>query len=56
MPIDEVWHRRNRMPRNATMTQRIDWHREHAKHCGCRPIQATVLDQIENKRGGEEPK
>jgi hypothetical protein len=36
------WHSKNRMPKNATMAQRIAWHRAHAKHCACRPIPKTV--------------
>ena len=38
MKINKTWHERNRMPRNATTEQRLQWHRQHQKHCGCRPI------------------
>ncbi len=37
MAINADWHKKNRMPRNATVEQRIKWHAEHNKHCGCRP-------------------
>ena len=26
------------MPRAATTQQRIQWHLDHQRHCGCRPI------------------
>lgn len=38
MTLNAEWHRRNVMPKNATTEQRIAWHVEHAKYCGCRPI------------------
>ena len=38
MTLNAEWHRRNVMPKNATTEQRIAWHVEHAKFCGCRPI------------------
>lgn len=38
MTINKEWHRNHRMPRNPTLTQRLQWHREHTKHCACRPI------------------
>ena len=41
------WHAQNRMPKNATPQQRVEWHLEHAKHCACRPIPASVLAFIE---------
>ena len=30
------WHLANKMPKNATFDQRVEWHREHLKHCACR--------------------
>jgi len=42
-----LWHEQNRMPKNPTPQQRVEWHVEHAKHCQCRPIPARVLALIE---------
>jgi hypothetical protein len=50
MQINAEWHGNNRMPKNPTMNQRIEWHVEHAKNCGCRPIPNPVQKEIE-KRG-----
>ena len=41
--LNAAWHRRNRMPRNATLYQRVVWHLAHARACGCRPIPESVL-------------
>jgi hypothetical protein len=37
------------MPKNATIQQRIAWHNEHAKVCGCPPIRARLLQIIEKE-------
>ena len=47
--MNEAWHRRNVMLKNATMAQRVRWHKAHAKACGCRPIPPTVLASIKGK-------
>ena len=41
--LNAAWHRRNRMPRNASLYQRVVWHLAHARACGCRPIPQSVL-------------
>jgi DNA-3-methyladenine glycosylase I len=38
MPMNAAWHERNALPRGASEAERIRWHSEHAKECGCRPI------------------
>lgn len=34
--MNKDWHAQNKMPPNPTLEQRIQWHREHQKHCRCR--------------------
>jgi hypothetical protein len=48
--MNKNWHAKNRMPRNATIEQRIKWHLEHAKHCACRPIPAKLAQEIKRRR------
>tara|TARA_R110001583_G_scaffold119513_5_gene270892 strand:- start:114 stop:281 length:168 start_codon:yes stop_codon:yes gene_type:complete len=36
MKLNKAWHLANRMPKNATIEQRIVWHTEHLKNCQCR--------------------
>jgi hypothetical protein len=56
MPINAEWHEKHRMPPRATLEQRIEWHLEHAQHCGCRPIPAKVQAEIRKRRRAAERK
>jgi predicted nucleotidyltransferase len=38
MMINKEWHLKNKMPKNATVEQRLQWHLKHEKHCKCRPM------------------
>jgi len=44
--MNREWHERHKMPEKATEQQRIDWHREHAQACGCRPIPAELVGKM----------
>lgn len=45
----KAWHRKNRMPKNATFRQRVQWHRAHQKHCACRPIPTKLLELMRKR-------
>jgi hypothetical protein len=49
MKFNKEWHLAHRMPANATLQQRIEWHIEHQKNCGCRPIPEKILIEIKRK-------
>jgi len=36
------------MPANASLAQRIAWHRAHARACGCRPMPVKIAAATEN--------
>jgi hypothetical protein len=36
VPVNAAWHRAHRMPKNATLAQRVRWQTAHARACGCR--------------------
>ena len=38
MVINKEWHKKNKMPKNPSFEERVDWHKEHLKNCGCMPI------------------
>jgi hypothetical protein len=40
--INREWHAANRMPPNASRSERLRWHERHAKACGCRPIPRSL--------------
>lgn len=47
--LNRDWHHEHRMPAKTTMEQRLEWHLEHAKNCGCRPIPEKVTEEMENR-------
>ncbi|MBI2108096.1 hypothetical protein HYU10_04340 [Candidatus Woesearchaeota archaeon] len=52
MKINKEWHRANRMPKNPTTDDRINWHIEHAKNCSCRKMSKKILEIIREKHPG----
>ena len=47
--LNAAWHKENRMPENATVEQRIAWHIEHRKHCGCRDIPEKLKAEMKKR-------
>jgi hypothetical protein len=48
--INKDWHLKNKMPKNATIEQRIGWHLAHKAHCSCRDIPNKVkVEMIKRK-------
>jgi len=45
--INRSWHQAHRMPKNPTERQRIDWHVEHARNCGCRGMDGRLAKLFE---------
>lgn len=54
MALNAQWHEAHPMPPNATMDERVAWHLEHARQCGCREIPASIRRELE-ARGIPEP-
>jgi hypothetical protein len=44
--INAAWHKQHVMPTDATVEQRVAWHRAHQNNCACRPIPAKLLAQM----------
>lgn len=53
MKLNSEWHLNNKMPKNATIDQRIAWHLEHLKNCQCRTDFPKKLKEEMRKRGME---
>lgn len=45
--INRAWHENHAMPKSPTELQRIAWHTEHVRNCGCRGIAAGVARLFE---------
>jgi hypothetical protein len=48
--INKEWHEQHRMPKNATIDQRIAWHIEHVKHCSCRPMPEKLKAEMKKRQ------
>lgn len=33
---NKEWHLANKMPKNATFEQRVEWYKGHLENCACR--------------------
>jgi uncharacterized protein YdhG (YjbR/CyaY superfamily) len=44
--MNSPWHEQHVLSKAASLEQRIAWHREHQKRCGCRPIPPRLLAQM----------
>lgn len=50
MKTNKEWHLANRMPPNATLSQRVTWHIEHARHCACREMPEKIKEEIRKRK------
>lgn len=47
MTINKEWHLKNKMPKNSTQSQRMEWHIEHYRNCDCRKPTDKLQKEIE---------
>jgi hypothetical protein len=47
--LNKAWHEKHKMPAKATLQQRIRWHLQHRKQCGCRSIPAKLAEALQAK-------
>ena len=45
--MNKEWHNANPMPPKATRDERINWHAAHSKACQCRPIPASLREEVQ---------
>ena len=45
--INRAWHLAHKMPRNASMEQRLEWHVMHAANCNCRDMPDSIRRELE---------
>jgi hypothetical protein len=48
--MNRTWHEKNKMPEKPSLEERIGWHTEHAKQCGCRPVPKSLLARIKEHK------
>lgn len=47
--VNTAWHSTHRMPKQATIKQRINWHLQHQRNCQCKPIPTLVQKAINSR-------
>ncbi len=47
--MNAAWHRRHALPRNASLDQRLAWHREHQERCACRPVPPELARRMQQR-------
>lgn len=47
--INKEWHLKNKMPKNPTLDQRIEWHLEHSQHCNCREMPESIKKMLKER-------
>lgn len=50
MAINKQWHIKNKMPKRASVNQKIQWHADHARECGCRPIPPNINAKMTERK------
>lgn len=48
--LNKEWHLVHRMPKNATVGERIAWHIEHSKNCSCRLIPDKLKAEMKKRK------
>jgi hypothetical protein len=51
MKVNVVWHSLHKMPKNASLNERVSWHLAHFKNCSCRTeLSSRIINEIEKYR------
>ena len=45
--LNREWHLQHKLPRSATLEERLDWHAMHAENCHCREMPETIRRELE---------
>jgi hypothetical protein len=44
--MNKQWHEQHVMPKNPSLDERVAWHVDHAKQCGCREIPESIRKEL----------
>jgi hypothetical protein len=53
MKLNKEWHEKNRMPKNPTLDERIQWHVKHQQNCECREMPESIKVAIAKRKNTE---
>jgi hypothetical protein len=49
MQINASWHLGHKLPADATLDQRVEWHMAHARHCSCSVVDEEILEALKRR-------
>ncbi|HTN63429.1 MAG TPA: hypothetical protein VL147_18065 [Devosia sp.] len=49
MTINREWHATHKLPKTATVDERLDWHLLHAANCGCRDMPPSIKRELDQR-------
>jgi hypothetical protein len=47
--INKTWHLKNKMPKNPSAKEKLEWNLKHAKNCVCRPLTKEYLAKLKSQ-------
>lgn len=47
MKLNREWHLTHKLPRNASLEERLNWHMLHAENCRCREMPESIRRELE---------
>src|SRR5687768_11540627 len=48
--LNKNWHAKHKMPKKATLSQKIQWHADHTRECACRPIPKSIQRKMMERK------
>jgi hypothetical protein len=45
--VNKEWHEKNKMPKNPSHEQKMNWHIDHSKNCSCYPISEKLQKEMD---------
>ncbi len=47
--LNALWHKAHPMPKKPTFNERVRWHEEHVKACGCRDMPPAIRGAMRHR-------
>lgn len=47
MAVNREWHLQHKLPRSATLEERLNWHLLHEANCGCRKMPESIRRELD---------
>ncbi len=48
--INKEWHKKNKIPSGPNLKEKVQWHVDHIRECGCRPVPKKIKDILKERK------